>query len=92
MAVHVDKAGQDIHAGGVDLARRIPRLAIRFELETGRSGGADFGDAIALDDDIDRPARRRTIALDHRHAANDQFAVGAVTVASLARGDRLHDL
>jgi hypothetical protein len=90
MAVGVDEAGQDIHAGGIDLARRIARRPPLRQRQAGRAGAVDALDPVAGDDDVDRPARRRAGAVDQHGAADHQPGIGAFAFARLAVGHPLH--
>ena len=84
VAMHIDEAGQDIHALGIDHALHVLRLG------GGRAAGIERSDAIAFDHDVDRSRRRGTAALDHRCAADQQLAEGTFALVGGARGHGLH--
>jgi hypothetical protein len=71
--VGVDDARHDVPTRGVDLvvAGLGPILGV-FHRQTRGARTFDLLDPVALDDDVDRTQRRRTGAVDHRHAADDQ--------------------
>jgi hypothetical protein len=68
--VHVDEAGHQVHAGRVELVVGLLRGTIRPERQPGRSGAPNRSNAIVLDDDVDRAARRAARAVDENDAAD----------------------
>jgi len=78
MAVQIDKAGHDIHAGGIDLTRGAARFAIRLQRQARGAGAADFGDAALPDDDVGGALGRAAIAGDDGGAADDEQGIGAI--------------
>ena len=70
MGVAVDESGQDVHARRVDFA-----VAGRGPGSLDQVRSRDGGDAVALDDDVHRAARRSARPGDVVHAADDQPGV-----------------
>ena len=72
----------------------VPSISVRAfggaaAFADGHVGGADaadLGDAVALDDDVDWPARRRAGAVDHGDTADDHAVEGPVAFAGRAVG------
>ena len=90
VAVHVHKAGQDIHAGGVDLARRVLRRAARLHRQARRAGGANIRDFSAIYDDVSRAVGRPAIAGDDGRAADHQRFIRPRGQRGVARRRWLH--
>ena len=72
VAVHVDEAGEHVHAGQVDLFGRVLRPPLGFDRHLREADTADLLDAVLLDDDVDRSDRRSAGAIDQRGSAEDQ--------------------
>ena len=72
MAVHIDEAGQHIHAGGVDLTRGAQRFSIGLHRQARGARSANFGDTAAADDDVGGAIGRSAIAGNDGGAADDQ--------------------
>jgi hypothetical protein len=81
--VEIDETGQHVHAGRVDLVIGL-RRPVGPQRHPRRAGVANRRDAVVLDDDVDRAARRSAGAVDQHRAADDHrlvraepFSVGA---------------
>jgi hypothetical protein len=83
--VVVDKPRQHEHPGGVDLVVRVLRGPVRLEGQAGRPRGANRGDAVLFDDDIDRASWRRARAVDEHRASDDERLERPGALAGLAR-------
>ena len=88
--VRVDEARHQVHAGAVDLLGALRRPAAFVDRHAGEADADDVGDAVVLDHDVHRPARRRAGAVDDGDAANHQAIERAFAVAGLAVRRRIH--
>jgi hypothetical protein len=89
MHVQVDEARQQIHARRVDLVVGL-RRAIGPQRQAGCARAHDPRDAVALDDDVHGPRRRRAGSVDDHDAANRECLEGARALARAAVGRRNH--
>jgi hypothetical protein len=74
VGVGVDQTGQDILARRVDLHRsrtglRSPPIPSAHRDRVERD---DLGDRVAFDDDVERPAGRRSVAVGNDRVADDE--------------------
>ena len=69
--VEVDEAGHEVHAGGIELARRAARPPSGVDRHARDPDADDRGDAVPLDDDGDGPARLAALDVDEVPAADD---------------------
>jgi hypothetical protein len=72
MHVQVHEARHHEEAGAVDLVVRALRVAIRPQRQTWRAGGADRHNPVPLHDDVHRPMRRTSGAVDDGGAADHE--------------------
>jgi hypothetical protein len=92
MRVHVDEAGEGVHALDIQLA--VVGLGLRpvlgIDRHPWRADTLDLDDAVALDDDIDRAARWRPGAVDQGSTAQDEPIEGPLALVPVGRcRDRL---
>jgi hypothetical protein len=77
--MRVDDAGHDGHPLGVDHAvgrlRRLPFARNRAAGEFGRPRCLNRDDGVALDEDVERPARRIAGAVDDVRILDEQTAI-----------------
>ncbi len=78
MEVQIDETGQNVHPGDVVLFRPRLRTVLGIDWDAGNADTGDPRDAIPLDHDVDRPARRPTGPVDHDRTAQYQPVEGAL--------------
>jgi len=82
--MHVDEPRQHPETGAVDLLDRILRPRFRLDEDLRKPDATHLADAVPLNDDVDRPDRRRAGAVDLRHPADDDARPRPLPFARLA--------
>ena len=91
--VGIDKPGQQVHAGDIQLAPAVQgRAVLGIDRQLRETDDLHLGDAIVLHDDIDRPLGRRARAVDHVGAAQHQALERSFALVPLWNGDDLRRL
>ena len=75
MCVRVNDAGHDVGAVCIDFARRIAGPCVFLYFESRVADRHYVGNAVALDNDVDRPDRWCAGAVNERCAADDEAIV-----------------
>ncbi|MDV7401077.1 hypothetical protein RZS08_57195, partial [Arthrospira platensis SPKY1] len=91
MAVQINETRQGVHAFGIQLTTAFLELGAILRLD-GHARIAHRGhprDAVAFDHDIDGPAGRGAIAVDERHAPDDELLEGALAFLPVGGGRHL---
>ena len=86
--VGIDKPGQQVHAGDIQLAPAVQgRAVLGIDRQLRETDDLHLGDAIVLHHDIDRSLGRRARAVDHVGAAQHQALERPFALVPLRNGD-----